>query len=86
MTNVTITVTSATPRVTKIARGTTFYGDNGDYVLYIDPNNGKHYAALVNIRTGEGIHKAKQVANATYVTADELATLNFKNSDPVVSY
>lgn len=78
---VTISINRDVP-VWTYERGT-YFGKNGQkYVLYIDPNSGDHIAALVNMATGEGIHKPKNVANATFVTEDELATLNFKNSSP----
>ena len=84
MRNVTVTINIEETRMVErtYERGTYFEKNGNKYVLYIDPNKGQHIAALVNMATGEGIHKPKSVANANFVTEAELATLNFKNSSP----
>lgn len=85
MRNITINITiNRTPKAVTYERGSIFETEDAQYILFIDPNKGPKYAALVNLATGEGIHKLKVVANQDFVTEDELATLNFKNSMPAV--
>jgi sensor domain CHASE-containing protein len=85
MRNVTINIViNREPEVCTFERGSIFETDDAQYILFIDPNKGPKYAALVNLATGEGIHKLKEVANQDFVTEDELATLNFTKSAPAV--
>jgi hypothetical protein len=86
MSNVTITVTRATPVVKTTSRGTILTTGDNDYVLYVGKDGNVNKAALVNVRTGEAIHTLKIVASADRVTAAELASLNFKKSSPAVEY
>lgn len=82
MAQVNVSGTESTKRLRTIKRGRLFRKNSNAYILAVhSTKDGTHLAALVNLSTGDSIHRLKEVANAKIITKDELTTLNFK-SDP----
>lgn len=82
--SVKINITGSVKTATKYPLGSDFTIDGQAYQLVIHNTNEGHLAALVNRETGESIHKLKDVANAGYVTASELKSMNFGKSPAAV--
>jgi hypothetical protein len=81
MASINVTGSASTKKLKSFKRGRVFVKGSNSYVLAIhNTKDGKHLAALVNIGSGDSIHRLKNVAKAAIVTKAELATLNFKNS------